>query len=76
MTDWVFMDQKGSYTFITGPEVIRTVIREEIDLEPRSLSDFRSDSNLIYAGNMVKKMYSKWRFEYFLLVFCMAFWYV
>lgn len=33
MTDWVFMVEKTSYMFITGPEVIKTVSGEEIDFE-------------------------------------------
>jgi acetyl-CoA carboxylase carboxyltransferase component len=33
MTDWLFMVEKTSYMFITGPEVIKTVSGEEIDFE-------------------------------------------
>ena len=33
MTDWLFMVEKSSYMFITGPEVIKTVSGEEIDFE-------------------------------------------
>ncbi|MEE8373275.1 MAG: carboxyl transferase domain-containing protein [Dehalococcoidia bacterium] len=33
MTDWVFMVEKTSYMFITGPEVIKTVSGEDIDFE-------------------------------------------
>ncbi len=33
MTDWVFMVDKTSYMFITGPDVIKTVSGEEIDFE-------------------------------------------
>jgi acetyl-CoA carboxylase carboxyltransferase component len=33
MTDWIFMVEKTSYMFITGPEVIKTVSGEEIDFE-------------------------------------------
>jgi acetyl-CoA carboxylase carboxyltransferase component len=33
MTDWLFMVEKTSYMFITGPDVIRTVSGEEIDFE-------------------------------------------
>jgi acetyl-CoA carboxylase carboxyltransferase component len=33
MTDWVFMVKNTSYMFITGPDVIREVIGEEIDQE-------------------------------------------
>lgn len=33
MTDWLFMVDKASYMFITGPEVIKTVSGEEIDFE-------------------------------------------
>jgi len=33
MTDWLFMVEKTSYMFITGPDVIKTVSGEEIDFE-------------------------------------------
>ena len=33
MTDWLFMVDKTSYMFITGPDVIKTVSGEEIDFE-------------------------------------------
>ena len=33
MTDWIFMVEKTSYMFITGPEVIKTVSGETIDFE-------------------------------------------
>ena len=33
MTDWIFMVDKTSYMFITGPDVIKTVSGEEIDFE-------------------------------------------
>ncbi len=33
MTDWIFMVKKTSYMFITGPDVIRAVIGEEIGQE-------------------------------------------
>jgi propionyl-CoA carboxylase beta chain len=33
MTDFVFMVEKSSYMFITGPEVIRTVTHEEVTME-------------------------------------------
>jgi acetyl-CoA carboxylase carboxyltransferase component len=33
MTDWIFMVKKTSYMFITGPDVIRAVIGEEISQE-------------------------------------------
>ncbi len=33
MTDWVFMVNKTSYMFITGPDVIKTVSGETIDFE-------------------------------------------
>ena len=33
MTDWIFMIEKTSYMFITGPEVIKTVSGETIDFE-------------------------------------------
>ena len=33
MTDWIFMVEKTSYMFITGPDVIKTVSGEEIDFE-------------------------------------------
>ena len=33
MTDWVFMTKKNSYMFITGPDVIRTVVGEEVTPE-------------------------------------------
>jgi len=33
MTDWVFMVKNTSYMFITGPDVVRTVIGEEISQE-------------------------------------------
>lgn len=33
MTDWLFMIEKSSYMFITGPDVIKTVSGEEIDVE-------------------------------------------
>ena len=33
MTDWIFMVKKTSYMFITGPEVIKAVIGEEISQE-------------------------------------------
>lgn len=33
MTDWIFMVNKTSYMFITGPDVIKTVSGETIDFE-------------------------------------------
>jgi len=33
MTDWIFMVNKTSYMFITGPDVIKAVSGEEIDFE-------------------------------------------
>ncbi|MBE0480208.1 MAG: methylmalonyl-CoA carboxyltransferase [Dehalococcoidia bacterium] len=33
MTDWLFMVEKTSYMFITGPDVIKTVSGEQIDFE-------------------------------------------
>lgn len=33
LTDFVIMTQQTSHMFITGPEVIKTVTREEVDLE-------------------------------------------
>ncbi|MGV8075642.1 MAG: acyl-CoA carboxylase subunit beta [Syntrophobacteraceae bacterium] len=33
LTDWVFMVEKTSYMFITGPEVIKTVTRETVTKE-------------------------------------------
>ncbi|MBI3757113.1 MAG: methylmalonyl-CoA carboxyltransferase [Deltaproteobacteria bacterium] len=33
ITDFVFMVEKSSYMFITGPEVIRTVTHEEVTME-------------------------------------------
>ncbi|MEW5908641.1 MAG: acyl-CoA carboxylase subunit beta [Thermodesulfobacteriota bacterium] len=33
LTDWVFMVEKTSHMFITGPEVIKAVTREETDKE-------------------------------------------
>ena len=33
MTDFIFMVEKSSYMFITGPDVIRTVTREEVTME-------------------------------------------
>lgn len=33
MTDWVFMVKKTSYMFITGPDVVKAVIGEEISQE-------------------------------------------
>ncbi len=33
MTDFIFMVEKTSYMFITGPKVIKTVTGEEIDME-------------------------------------------
>ncbi len=33
MTDWVFMVKKTSYMFITGPEVIKTSVGEEVTSE-------------------------------------------
>jgi acetyl-CoA carboxylase carboxyltransferase component len=33
MTDWIFMVKNTSYMFITGPDVIRSVTGEEIDME-------------------------------------------
>jgi propionyl-CoA carboxylase beta chain len=33
LTDWIFMVKKTSYMFITGPEVIKAVTREEVTKE-------------------------------------------
>ena len=33
MTDWIFMVQKTSYMFITGPDVIKSVTGEEVTFE-------------------------------------------
>jgi len=33
MTDFIFMVEKSSYMFITGPDVIKTVTREEVSME-------------------------------------------
>ncbi len=33
ITDFIFMVEQSSYMFITGPDVIRTVLREEITME-------------------------------------------
>jgi len=33
MTDWLFMVEKTSYMFITGPDVVKTVSGEEVDFE-------------------------------------------
>jgi propionyl-CoA carboxylase beta chain len=33
MTDFIFMVENSSYMFITGPDVIRTVTREEVTME-------------------------------------------
>jgi propionyl-CoA carboxylase beta chain len=33
MTDFIFMVEKSSYMFITGPDVIKTVTREEVTME-------------------------------------------
>lgn len=33
ITDFIFMVEKTSYMFITGPDIIRTVLREEISME-------------------------------------------
>ena len=37
ITDFIFMVEKNAYMFITGPEVVKSVTREEIDFE--SLGD-------------------------------------
>ncbi len=33
MTDWIFMTEKSSYMFITGPDIIKTVTGEEVTPE-------------------------------------------
>lgn len=33
ITDFIFMTEKSSYMFITGPEVIRTVTHEDVDFD-------------------------------------------
>lgn len=33
LTDWVFMVNKSSYMFLTGPDVIKTVTHEEVTME-------------------------------------------
>ena len=33
MTDWIFMVEKTSYMFVTGPDVVRTISGEDIDSE-------------------------------------------
>ncbi len=33
MTDFIFMTEKSSYMFVTGPEVVKTVTHEEVDSE-------------------------------------------
>lgn len=33
MTDWIFMVEKTSYMFVTGPNVVKTVTHEEVSSE-------------------------------------------
>jgi propionyl-CoA carboxylase beta chain len=33
MTDFIFMVEDSSYMFITGPDVIKTVTREDVDMQ-------------------------------------------
>jgi acetyl-CoA carboxylase carboxyltransferase component len=52
LTDWVFMVKKSSYMYITGPEVVKAVIGEEVSTESdedclakiRTLLSFLPDS--------------------------------
>ena len=33
MTDWIFMTKRSSHMFITGPDVIKAVTKEDVDVE-------------------------------------------
>jgi len=65
MTDWLFMVNKTSYMFITGPDVIKTVSGEEIDFETlggaavhnakSGVAHFACDSDT-HAIEMIKEM--------------------
>ncbi len=67
MTDWLFMVDKTSYMFITGPDVIKTVSGEVIDFETlggatahntkSGVAHFACDSDA-HAIEMIKDMLS------------------
>jgi len=53
ITDFVFMTEKTSYLFVTGPDVIRTVTHEEVTKE--DLGGARTHSSVSGVAHFVRK---------------------
>ncbi|HSS44256.1 MAG TPA: acyl-CoA carboxylase subunit beta, partial [Thermoanaerobaculia bacterium] len=53
ITDFVFMTEKTSYLFVTGPDVIRTVTHEEVTKE--ELGGARTHSSVSGVAHFVRK---------------------
>ncbi len=53
ITDFVFMTEKTSYLFVTGPDVIRTVTHEEVSKE--DLGGSRTHSSVSGVAHFVRK---------------------